>query len=265
MNMVRYGVGMIVDRLKDRQSAQTDGEVEGARAAILASFGKTNMDRPISASDLWAIRSHAAVRFHTTFFKGRAYADQDLVHTAVEFACHDWMDAKLSGALFWPEAELGSAAFAYNLFRQMSAHAANPQAAAFSALSLLVAEVALADVDPEASIARAAFFAGLAFGQLGEQRAEQVTALVLSELQRVHETRATGQGKRLEKIAEAKAAEDAELFELAATMLREDPALPSSAIQRRWRRMKGLTLETTSNAQSQKVSRWRRDGLFDAR
>lgn len=265
MKALQDGVGRIVGRLQDRQSAPADDEVEKARAAVLASLGQTDMDRPISDEDLWSIRSYAAVRFHTTFFGGRAYADHDLVHTVVEFACAEWMNAKLPGPLFWPRAEIGSAAFACNLLRQMSLNAVGPQVAAFGGLSLLAAEVALADVDPEASIARAAFFAGLAFGQLGEQRAEQVAALVMGELQKVHENRASGQGKRLEKIAEAKAAEDAELFELAATMLREDPSLPSSAVQRRWRRMKGLTLETTSNAQSQKVSRWRRDGLFDVR
>ncbi len=256
----RAGVASIVERLGNQQARGEDGGTK--RAEILALCGAHDLARPITDDDLWTIRRHAAVRFHTSFFREAVSDDEDLIPAVVEFACAEWMRAGFSGTLCWPSAGLGTAEFASNLTRQMSAKATNPQAAAYSALSLLSAELAMAGL-PDAAPARAAFFAGMAFGQIGEARAERLSGLLLNELERAHQKKAEAQDKRLRTMAANRAPEDAALFELACSMLAADPKTSNAAIQRVWRKREGLPLATESNAQSVQIGRWRRMGMFD--
>ncbi len=261
------GVEAIADLLRrtltDKDQALL-AEQSAARDAIYALSAATDGDRLVSEDDMRSIYADASVRFHRAYFGEYSRGPEDLTHAALMFACHEWMTAGLTGAICWPTAPIDSPAFAYNLITQMSAASASPQSQALSSLAVLCIDVALSEIDIDVDLPRSAFFAGLAFGKMGQAKATSVVEVLNDRMAKIAQASASARSRRAMTMAEKAEVREADIKAFAAEKIEANPFITDRVIQKLFRERQGLP-DNTSNAEAKVISKLRREGKLPAR
>lgn len=234
------------------------------RDAIYLESAATDQDRLMSEDDVRTVYADACVRFHQAHFGDQAKGNETLAQAALMFATHEWMTAGLTGSLRWPRAPIDSPTFAYNLITQMSAASPNPQSQALSSLAVLCMDVALSKVDGDADVPKSAFFAGLAFGQMGQAKAVSVVEVLKDRMVKIAEAAAASRNRRATTMAEKAEARVADIHAFAAKQIKANPFITDKVIQKLFREERGLP-DNTSNAEAKVISKLRHEKRLPAR